>query len=214
MRIVAIVSAGASALFEAANACPHVEFACITDRDCAAERTAKSVGMRHERIEEPSNEAFSAKAAASIGPLSGCDAVIALYSRVMTPPLVGGYPMLNIHPSLLPDFPGLGALAAAKAAGAAEFGATLHGLTMRVDQGPIVAQVRAPLERDDELSNLEKKSFVQKLYLILLAIDLLETGALRFERGLPVCMAGPRLTNARYVQHVNAVQLREGVRVL
>lgn len=214
MTIVCLASAGASAFFEAAVACPHIDFALVTDRDCAAERAAARVGIRHERIPFETRQEFSQRAFESIARLPHVGAVITLYDRVLTPPMIGRLPMLNIHPSLLPAFPGMGALKAAHDAGVTRFGATLHGMTARVDDGPIVAQVTSARDRGEPLEMMEKKSYVHKLYLILLAIDLLERDRLRFVDGLPVFEAGPRLENARYLAHVETVERREDVRAV
>lgn len=79
--------------------------------------------------------------------------VVALagYMRVLTPWLVGGWRgrMLNIHPSLLPLYPGLDTHARAIAAGDAEAGCTVHLVTEGVDEGPILGQARVPIVSDD-----------------------------------------------------------------
>lgn len=75
--------------------------------------------------------------------------VVALagYMRVLTPWLVGGWRgrILNIHPSLLPLYPGLDTHARAIAAGDAEAGCTVHLVTEGVDEGPILGQARVPI---------------------------------------------------------------------
>lgn len=81
--------------------------------------------------------------------------VIALagYMRILTPFLVDAWAgrMLNIHPSLLPAYPGLDTHARALAAGEAEAGCTVHLVTAGVDEGPILGQTRVPiLPGDDE----------------------------------------------------------------
>lgn len=79
--------------------------------------------------------------------------VIALagYMRVLTPWLVGGWRerMLNIHPSLLPLYPGLDTHARALAAGDDEAGCTVHLVTEGVDEGPILGQARVPIVQGD-----------------------------------------------------------------
>ena len=84
----------------------------------------------------------------------GADMVcLAGYMRVLSPLLVGRWPgrMLNIHPSLLPAFPGLDTHARALAAGVAEHGCSVHLVTDGVDEGPVLAQARVPvLPGDDE----------------------------------------------------------------
>lgn len=81
--------------------------------------------------------------------------VIALagYMRILTPFLVDAWEgrMLNIHPSLLPKYPGLDTHARALAAGEAEAGCTVHLVTAGVDEGPVLGQARvAILPGDDE----------------------------------------------------------------
>ena len=75
--------------------------------------------------------------------------VVALagYMRVLTPWLVDAWQgrMLNIHPSLLPLYPGLHTHARALAAGDAEAGCTVHLVTHGVDEGPILGQARVPI---------------------------------------------------------------------
>lgn len=79
--------------------------------------------------------------------------VIALagYMRILTPFLVGAWAgrMLNIHPSLLPLYPGLDTHARAIEAGDAEAGCTVHIVTEGVDEGPILGQARVPVLADD-----------------------------------------------------------------
>ncbi len=80
---------------------------------------------------------------------------LAGYMRVLTPFLVGAWAgrMLNIHPSLLPAFPGLNTHARALAAAVPEHGCTVHLVTEAVDAGPILAQATVPvLPGDDETS--------------------------------------------------------------
>ena len=74
--------------------------------------------------------------------------------------------MLNIHPSLLPLFPGLHTHAQALAAGVTEHGATVHFVTAELDHGPAVAQARVPVLPGDTPDTLSARVLVQehKLY--------------------------------------------------
>jgi formyltetrahydrofolate-dependent phosphoribosylglycinamide formyltransferase len=80
--------------------------------------------------------------------------VIALagYMRILTAFLVDAWEgrMLNIHPSLLPKYPGLDTHARAIAAGEVEAGCTVHLVTAGVDEGPILGQARVPILPDDD----------------------------------------------------------------
>ena len=87
--------------------------------------------------------------------------VVALagYMRVLTPWLVGGWRgrMLNIHPSLLPLYPGLDTHARAITAGDAEAGCTVHLVTEGVDEGPVLGQARVPILADDTPEALSQR---------------------------------------------------------
>ena len=71
--------------------------------------------------------------------------------RVLTPGFVRRFQgrMLNIHPSLLPKYPGLHTHARALAAGDAEAGCTVHEVTADLDAGPILGQARVPVLAGD-----------------------------------------------------------------
>ena len=72
---------------------------------------------------------------------------LAGYMRLLTPVLVDAWAgrMLNIHPSLLPAFPGLHTHARALEAGATQHGCTVHLVTQSMDAGPILAQATVPV---------------------------------------------------------------------
>jgi phosphoribosylglycinamide formyltransferase-1 len=76
---------------------------------------------------------------------------LAGYMRLLTPWFVDAWSgrMLNIHPSLLPDFKGLDTHARALDAGAAEAGCTVHIVTAKLDDGPILGQARVPVLAGD-----------------------------------------------------------------
>ncbi|OYX45575.1 MAG: phosphoribosylglycinamide formyltransferase [Rhodobacterales bacterium 32-67-9] len=81
---------------------------------------------------------------------------LAGFMRVLTPGFVGRFAgrMLNIHPSLLPKYPGLHTHARAIAAGDAEAGCTVHEVTPVLDDGPILGQARVPVLRGDTEATL------------------------------------------------------------
>ncbi len=101
--------------------------------------------------------------------------VIALagYMRILTPFLVRSWAgrMLNIHPSLLPLYPGLDTHARAIAAGDAEAGCTVHLVTDGVDEGPILGQARVPIFPGDTADSLSERVRVaeHELYPAVLA---------------------------------------------
>lgn len=82
--------------------------------------------------------------------------VLAGFMRVLGPAFVGHYEgrLLNIHPSLLPAFPGLQTHRRALAAGCKAVGATVHFVTTTLDLGPIVMQSVVPVRPDDDEARL------------------------------------------------------------
>lgn len=94
--------------------------------------------------------------------------VLAGFMRILTAPFVAHYEgrMLNIHPSLLPLFPGLGTHQQALDAGEAEHGATVHFVTAELDHGPVVAQARVAVLPDDTEDTLSARVLAEehKLY--------------------------------------------------
>lgn len=89
---------------------------------------------------------------------------LAGYMRLLTPWLVRRWAgrMLNIHPSLLPKFPGLDTHARALAAGEAEHGCTVHLVTEGMDEGPILGQAHVPILPQDDEAVLTSKVLAQE----------------------------------------------------
>lgn len=104
----------------------------------------------------PTREAFEAALHARLE-AHGVEAVaLAGFMRVLTPAFVRRWEgrMVNIHPSLLPRYPGLDTHARALAAGDREAGATVHLVTSELDSGPILAQARVPVLPGDTAETL------------------------------------------------------------
>jgi phosphoribosylglycinamide formyltransferase-1 len=94
--------------------------------------------------------------------------VLAGFMRILTAPFVEHYAgrMLNIHPSLLPAFPGLATHRQALDAGVLEHGATVHFVTAELDHGPAIAQARIDVRPGDTEETLATRLLVEehKLY--------------------------------------------------
>ena len=84
--------------------------------------------------------------------------------RLIGPPLLEAFPdaILNIHPSLLPAFPGVDAQAQALAHGVKISGATVHLVTGELDGGPIVLQAAVPVQDDDTPESLSLRILVEE----------------------------------------------------
>lgn len=89
---------------------------------------------------------------------------LAGYMRLLTSWLVRRWEgrMLNIHPSLLPKFPGLDTHARALAAGEAEHGCTVHLVTEGMDEGPVLGQALVPVLQGDDESALAARVLAQE----------------------------------------------------
>ena len=103
---------------------------------------------------------------------------LAGYLRLLTPYLVGRWAgrMLNIHPSLLPAFPGLHTHERALAAGVKLHGCTVHLVTEAMDDGPIVAQAAVPVLAGDTEETLAARVLAQEHVIYPLALRLLSEG--------------------------------------
>lgn len=114
--------------------------------------------------EYPTREAFDAALQTVIDGFAPDLVVLAGFMRILTPGFVEHYDgrMLNIHPSLLPLFPGLHTHEAALAAGHAEHGATVHFVTAELDHGPMVDQATVPVLPGDTPETLAARLLVQE----------------------------------------------------
>jgi phosphoribosylglycinamide formyltransferase-1 len=112
----------------------------------------------------PSREAFDAALQVEIDRFEPDLVVLAGFMRILTPGFVNHYEgrMLNIHPSLLPLFPGLHTHEQALEAGVKEHGATVHFVTAQLDHGPMVGQARVPVLEGDTPELLAARVLVQE----------------------------------------------------
>ncbi len=111
-----------------------------------------------------SREAFDAALIAVIDAYQPALVVLAGFMRILTPGFVSHYAgrLLNIHPSLLPAFPGLHTHRRAIEAGCKFAGATVHQVTAELDHGPILAQAVVPVLPDDDEHTLAARVLTQE----------------------------------------------------
>lgn len=100
--------------------------------------------------------------------------IMAGWMRIVTPVLINAFPnhILNIHPSLLPSFPGIRAVEQALAVGVKVTGCTVHLVIPAVDQGPIVMQAAVPVLPGDTPETLHARIQVQEHQILPQAIAL------------------------------------------
>lgn len=134
---------------------------CVVPRDRLADRSAHDAAVV---------EALRA---------AGVDMVVlAGYMRVVTPTLLRAFParVVNIHPALLPAFPGLHAQRQALEYGVKITGCTVHLVDEGVDTGPIVLQAPVPVADDDDEARLSARILVEEHRVLVEALRLLAEG--------------------------------------
>lgn len=104
-------------------------------------------------------EAFDEALARAIEPLAPDVILLAGFMRILTPAFIARFPrrILNIHPSLLPSFPGLHTHRQALAAGVKLHGCSVHVVTPSLDSGPIVIQAAVPVLPQDTEETLAQR---------------------------------------------------------
>lgn len=108
---------------------------------------------------------------------------LAGYMRIVTPVLIAAFPnrMMNIHPSLLPAFPGLKAQQQALDWGVKVSGCTVHFVTEGVDAGPIIKQALVPVQQGDTPDSLAARILVEEHRIYPEALQLYAEGRLTVE---------------------------------
>ena len=105
--------------------------------------------------------------------------VCAGYMQLLMPGFLARFPCINVHPSLLPSFPGLDAVGQALAAGVEETGVTVHFVDEGVDTGPVIAQERVAIEPGDTAETLYARIREVEHRLLPEAVKLYLAGAIR-----------------------------------
>jgi phosphoribosylglycinamide formyltransferase-1 len=174
MRSIVILISGRGSNMEAivraaqAEQWPARIAAVISNRaDAAGLAFAESHGIPTAVVankEFPTREAFDAALQVAIDRFAPDLVVLAGFLRILTPPFVAHYAgrMLNIHPSLLPQFPGLHTHRQALQEGVARHGATVHFVTADLDHGPVVAKAEVPVLAGDTEETLAARVLQQE----------------------------------------------------
>jgi phosphoribosylglycinamide formyltransferase 1 len=134
----------------------------------------------------PSREAFDDALAAEIDHYRPKVVALAGFMRILTPAFTARYEgrLLNVHPSLLPAFPGLDTHARALAAGVKLHGCTVHFVTADLDHGPIVIQAAVPVKPADDAERLAARVLAQEHRIYPQAVHWLLDGKLAIEDGV------------------------------
>ena len=177
--------------------------AAVSDRPAAfgLER-ARSLGIPAEAVPVagfPDRAAHDAALAARIDAYRPALVVCAGYMRIFTPAFVARYAdrMLNIHPSLLPEFRGLDTHRRALAAGVHRHGCSVHFVTDELDGGPLVAQAPVPVLPGDTVETLSARVHRAEHKLYPTVIDWFARGRLRSSGGRVMLDGQPLATPIR-----------------
>jgi len=150
MSVVVLISGRGSNMLAILEAGIPVSAVISNRADAAGLAIAARHGVATGVVEHrryATREAFDAALAAEIDRHAPRLVALAGFMRVLTAGFVVRYAgrLVNIHPSLLPDFPGLDTHARALAAGVERHGCTVHFVTAALDHGPIIAQASVPV---------------------------------------------------------------------
>ena len=126
----------------------------------------------------PSRDAFDAAVAGELKARGVRLVCLAGFMRLIGAPLLAAFPnaILNIHPSLLPSFPGVDAQAQAVAHGVKISGVTVHLVTGELDGGPIILQAAVPVLDEDTAASLSERILVEEHRLYPQAVALVLSG--------------------------------------
>ncbi|WP_027801546.1 phosphoribosylglycinamide formyltransferase [Paraburkholderia dilworthii] len=200
-KLVILISGRGSNMEAIVRACsdegwPAKVAAVIANRpDAAGLAFAASHGIATAVVDHrqfPDRDSFDSALAEQIDSFSPDLVALAGFMRVLTDGFVDRYAgrMLNVHPSLLPSFPGLKTHQQALDAGVRLHGASVHFVTSRLDHGPIVAQSAVPVETGDTPAMLAERVLATEHIIYPRAVRWFVEGRLALD-GLRVTLTPP-----------------------
>lgn len=197
MRVVVLISGRGSNLRALLEARLPVEFACVISNradagglETAAAHEVPTRVLNHRDYSD--RAAFDTALAAEIDRHAPDLVILAGFMRVLSDAFVLHYErrLINIHPALLPAFPGLDTHARAIAGGVKLHGCTVHFVTPEVDAGPILAQAAVPVLADDTADSLAARVLVQEHRLFPQAVRWFAEGRVRWREDGTVGVSG------------------------
>jgi phosphoribosylglycinamide formyltransferase-1 len=192
--IVALISGRGSNLQALLEAGLPVRGVIANRADAKGLELAAARGVATQLVEHrafASREAFESALGSEIERFAPRLVVLAGFMRILTPGFAARYEgrLLNIHPSLLPAFPGLDTHARALAAGVKLHGCTVHFVSAELDHGPIVIQAAVPVRADDTAASLAARVLRQEHVIYPRAVRWFLDGKLVIKSGV-VCVKG------------------------
>lgn len=203
LAVVVLISGRGSnlqAIIDAAQRGLPVEIRAVVSNVAGAAglERARGAGIQTEVLEHaeyPDREAYDHALQRLIDRFQPGLVVLAGFMRILTPTFVAHYHarMVNIHPSLLPAFPGLNTHQRALEAGVREHGASVHFVTEEVDGGPVIIQARVPVLPEDTPEVLAARVLEQEHGIFPQAIQWFAEGRLTM-KGNAVLLDGRPVT--------------------
>jgi phosphoribosylglycinamide formyltransferase 1 len=177
-NLQALIDAAADAAYPA-----EIALVLSNSPEAAGLPRADRAGIRHAVVPHPSRAEFAAAVDAALRSERIELVALAGFMRLLDERFVGAWRdrLINIHPSLLPAFPGLHAQRQALRAGVKFAGCTVHFVRSEVDTGPIIAQAVVPVLADDDEATLSDRILAAEHRLYPLSVRLFAEGRLRIE---------------------------------
>lgn len=197
MKVVVLISGRGSNMQALLEAGLPVEFACVISNRpdaaglaFAAERGVPTAVVDHKAY--PDRAGFDAALATEIDRHAPDLVILAGFMRVLTDDFVRRYQgrMINIHPALLPAFPGLHTHERALQAGVKLHGCTVHYVTPEVDVGPIIVQAAVPVLADDTPATLAARVLKQEHRIFPQAVAWIAAGRVALRADGSVAVGG------------------------
>jgi phosphoribosylglycinamide formyltransferase-1 len=192
LRVAVLISGRGSNLQALLDACKRRDFPAeivlvISNRATAEGlQRAKNAGVPSlviDHREFPDRESFDGQIDTALHAAKIDLVCLAGFMRLLSQGFVSSWlgRMINIHPSLLPSFKGIGTHSQALAAGVKIHGCTVHFVTPDLDAGPIIAQAAIPVRNDDNEASLAARVLEAEHSLYPLALSILAKGRARLE---------------------------------
>ena len=187
----------------------HIKAVVSNRPDATGLATATLAGIPIHALDHKSfatRAAFDDALAMSIDEFAPDYIVLAGFMRVLTEAFIARYPnrIVNIHPSLLPSFPGLHTHRQALQAGVKIHGATVHFVTPQLDHGPVIIQAAVPVLADDNEDTLAARVLAQEHRIYPQALAWLATDRVAISPGGVVQIRDLRVSPDSGARHLHA----------
>lgn len=190
-RIVVLISGAGSNMLALVRACragevPAEVVAVVADRACTGIEAAREQGIETAVLDPHgyvTRDEWSVALRDLVQTFSPDLVVSAGFMRILSPAFVDSFAgrLVNLHPSLLPAYPGAHAVRDALAAGGGVTGSTVHFVDHQVDHGPVILQREVRVEPDDDEASLHERIKGVEHELLPEACRLVLSGAVRLD---------------------------------